>query len=119
MKLHKLLSRSLRFARMSRRVMPISLGKGRRRRVKRGGYRKSATPYLNAAKSTSSFFQRHKGKMLSAAKLVGAVGLAFLGTKYRPREVFEDPVGKEASALVLRQIARAARPPHVVRFAAV
>lgn len=96
------------------------MGKGRKRRIKRGGYRKTATPYLNAAKSTSSFFQRHKGKMLNAAKLVGTVGSAYLAYKYgKPKQVFEDPVGKAASEMVLRQIARAARPPHVVRFAAV
>jgi hypothetical protein len=69
----------------------ISLGTGRRRR---GGYRKIATPYLHSAKSSSSFFHRHKGKMLNAAKLLGTLGTAYLAYKYgRPR-----------------QIARAARP---------
>jgi hypothetical protein len=118
MKLNKLLKRSRHFARKSRSIIPISIGKGRK--IKKGGYRKIATPYLHAAKSSSSFFQRNKGKMLNAAKLLGTLGTAYLAYKYRqPREVFEDPIGREASEMILRQIDRAARPHHIVRFAAI
>jgi hypothetical protein len=85
----------------------ISLGTGRRRRVRRGGYR-------------SAFLSRHKGKIMTAAKVLGALGVAYAAHKYgtRPKPIFktETDLGRQLSESVLRRAARSANLPRIVRY---
>jgi hypothetical protein len=106
MKLHTLLKRSKHFARNSRRIRPVSLGTGRRRKRKGGSVRRNTYTQLASATNPTSFFQRHKSKIGKTATAVALTALAVGAHKLGiPQQVVQQIARRVPAAAAVARIA--------------